>query len=412
MNEMMLETKAYGLEPRQALDDLQSAFAAYRDANDTRLAELETRGSADVVTLDKLNRLDAALDKTQRRLDELTLKARRPELSGETSRGGAGLEHKAAFDAYMREGRDDGLKALEMKALSIGSNPDGGFLVPAETESGILMRLANVSPIRAIAGNRQVSGSVFKKPYSLTGPQAGWVGETAARPQTSSQTLAELTFPTMELYAMPSATSALLDDAAVDVDAWIAEEIEMVFAEQEGTAFVNGDGINKPTGFLSVPRVADASWAWGSLGTLNTGVAGNFAATNPGDKLIDLIYSLRAGYRQNARFVMNRRTQAAVRKMKDADGNYIWQPPASAGAPATLINFPVTEAEAMPDIAANAAAIAFGDFQRGYLVVDRQGVRILRDPYSAKPYVLFYTTKRVGGGVQDFAAIKLLVFAV
>ncbi|MFN7168051.1 MAG: phage major capsid protein, partial [Pannonibacter sp.] len=162
----------------------------------------------------------------------------------------------------------------------------------------------------------------------------------------------------------------------------------------------------------SVPRVADASWAWGSLGTLNTGVAGNFAATHPGDKLIDLISSLRAGYRQNARFVMNRRTQAAVRKMKDADGNYIWQPPARAGAPATLINFPVTEAEAMPDIAANAAAIAFGDFQRGYLVVDRQGVRILRDPYSAKPYVLFYTTKRVGGGVQDFAAIKLLVFAV
>jgi HK97 family phage major capsid protein len=216
----------------------------------------------------------------------------------------------------------------------------------------------------------------------------------------------------MELYAMPAATQTLLDDAIVNVDQWIAEEVESAFAEQEGAAFVNGDGTDKPKGFLAYPSVADASWAWGNIGVLNTGVAGAFAASNPSDVLVDLVYALKAGYRQNASFVMNRKTQAAVRKFKDSTGNYLWQPPASAGAPATLLGFPLVEAEDMPNIANNAVSIAFGDFRRGYLVVDRAGVRILRDPYSAKPYVLFYTTKRVGGGVQDFAAIKGLKFAV
>lgn len=211
---------------------------------------------------------------------------------------------------------------------------------------------------------------------------------------------------------MPAATSALLDDAAIDLDAWIAEEVETAFAEQEGAAFVSGDGVNKPTGFLSVPQVDEAAWSWGSIGTLSTGVAGDFAASAPADRLIDLIYTLKSGYRQNARFVMNRRTQGALRKLKDADGNYLWQTPAVAGGEATFMNFAVTETEDMPDIGADATPIAFGDFRRGYLVVDRVCVRLLRDPYSAKPYVLFYTTKRVGGGVQDFDAIKLLKFSV
>lgn len=409
------ETKA-GAAPsvsgEHPLNEMYAAFAAYREANEERLSDIERRGSADVLTLERLDRLDTALDATRRRLDELSLKSRRPELSHKSLEGNAQvLEHKSAFEGYMRSGREEGLRPLEVKAMSIGSDPDGGYLVPEETEAGILSRLAAVSPIRAIAGNRQVSSSVFKKPFAISGPQTGWVGETAARPQTAAPALAELTFPAMELYAMPAATASLLEDAAVNVDEWLAEEVETAFAEQEGAAFVNGDGVNKPVGFLSVPRLADNAWAWGSLGTLNTGVNAAFAATNPADKLIDLVYALKSGYRQNGRFVMNRRTQAAVRKMKDGEGNYLWQPPVSSDAPATLLNFPVSEAEAMPDIATGAAAIAFGDFRRGYLVVDRTGVRILRDPYSAKPYVLFYTTKRVGGGVQDFAAIKLLVFS-
>jgi HK97 family phage major capsid protein len=236
------------------------------------------------------------------------------------------------------------------------------------------------------------------------------VAETAARPQTSSPTLDELSFPTAELYAMPAATAALLDDAVVDIDQWIASEVEAAFAEQEGAAFVNGDGANKPRGFLDYTQVADTAWAWGKVGYLLTGVSGALPASDPSDVLIDTVYALKAGYRQNASWVMNRKTQAAIRKLKDADGNYLWQPPATPGGRAMLMGFPLVEAEDMPDIAADATPIAFGDFGRGYLVVDRTGVRVLRDPYSAKPYVLFYTTKRVGGGIQDFEAIKLLKF--
>ena len=221
-----------------------------------------------------------------------------------------------------------------------------------------------------------------------------------------------MSFPAMELYAMPAATQTLLDDAIVNIDEWIAGEVETAFAEQEGAAFVSGDGVNKPKGFLASDTVDNAAWTWGKLGFVGTGAAGAFPSADPSDKLIELIYALKSGYRQNAAFVMNRKTQSVIRTFKDAQGQYLWQPPAAAGQPATLMGFAVVEAETMPNIGAGALGLAFGDFRRGYLVVDRAGVRVLRDPYSAKPYVLFYTTKRVGGGVQDFDAIKLLKFAV
>ncbi len=197
----------------------------------------------------------------------------------------------------------------------------------------------------------------------------------------------------------------------VNIDEWIAAEVEQAFAEQEGAAFVAGDGTNKPKGFLAYTTIANASWEWAKLGYIATGAAGAFPASNPSDVLVDLIYALKAGYRQNGVFVMNRKTQATVRKFKDTTGAYLWQPPAVAGGRASLMTFAVIEAEDVPDVAANSYSVAFGDFRRGYLIVDRQGVRVLRDPFSAKPYVLFYTTKRVGGGVQDFDAIKLLKFA-
>jgi HK97 family phage major capsid protein len=238
----------------------------------------------------------------------------------------------------------------------------------------------------------------------------GWVGETAARPQTAAPTLAELQFPTMELYAMPAATQTLLEDSVVDLDEWISSEVEVAFAEQEGAAFIEGDGLNKPRGFLDYAQVEDGNWAWEKIGYKLTGKANALPDNDPSDVLIDTIYALKAGYRQNANWVMNRKTQASIRKLKDADGNYLWQPPAAPGQRAMLMGFPLVEAEEMPDGGADTTPIAFGDFGRGYLVVDRTGVRVLRDPYSAKPYVLFYTTKRVGGGVQDFDAIKLLKY--
>ncbi len=211
---------------------------------------------------------------------------------------------------------------------------------------------------------------------------------------------------------MPSATQSLLDDSAVNIDEWLAEEIRIAFAEQEGSAFVVGDGANQPKGFLDYTKVANGSWSHGNVGYIATGVDGGFDASNPSDNLIDLIYAAKSGYRGNGWWVMNRATQAEIRKIKDADGNYIWQPGERAGAEPTLMNFRIAESEDMPDIGSDSFSICFGDFQRGYLIVDRVGLRVLRDPYSAKPYVLFYTTKRVGGGIQDFDALKLLKFGV
>jgi HK97 family phage major capsid protein len=405
-----LESKSTDLN--SAFEEFLRTFDQFKASNEERVAELE-RKKTDVVSDDKVERISAALDQHKRVLDEIVLKNRRPALGREERlRLPAEIEHSKAFDAYVRHGEASGLKRLESKALSVGSDADGGYLVPDETEREIGRRLAQVSPIRAIAGARQVSGTVYRKPFLITGAATGWVGETAARPQTDSPTLAELAFPTMELYAMPAATQTLLDDAAVNIDDWIAAEVDTAFAEQEGSAFVAGDGTNKPKGFLAYTKVAEASWQWSKLGYIATGAAGAFASTNPSDALLDLVYAVKSGYRQNATFVMNRRTQSAVRKLKDANGQYLWQPPATAGGTASLMGFPLAEAEDMPDVAADAFAIAFGDFRRGYLVVDRMGVRVLRDPYSAKPYVLFYVTKRVGGGVQDFDAIKLLKFAV
>lgn len=391
--------------------DLNRAFSVFRETNDERLAQIEARMSVDVVTEDKLARIDRALDETKSRLDRLALDLARPRLSGANQEDDEAREHKSAFVHYMRSGEAAGLKALEAKAMSRTSGPDGGYLVPGPAEREIIRRLARLSPIRAIATVREISAQSLRRAYSLSGPAAGWVAEADPRPQTANQQIADMNFPAMELYAMPAATQTLLDDAAVDIEQWVADEVQVVFAEQEGAAFVNGDGVNKPKGFLTYTTVADASWSWNNIGYVPTGAAGAFAATNPSDALFNLIYALRAGYRQNARFVMGRRAQSLVRQFKLTTGDYIWAPPVNADGAATLMNFPISEAEDMPDPAANSLSIAFGDFERGYLVVDRIGVRVLRDPYSAKPYVLFYTTKRVGGGVQNFEAIKLLKFA-
>ncbi|MGU3666414.1 phage major capsid protein [Methylobacterium sp. A49B] len=410
-----LENKASGPEGgtvRSALDELATAFAAFKETNDARLGRIEGRLGTDALTEEKLARIDAALDAARTRLDRITLERARPPLGqAGTREDAAAHEHKAAFDLYVRAGESAGLKRLEAKALSAGSGPDGGYLVPDTIERTVLARLGQISPIRSIASVQQISGAQYKRAVSVGAPVTGWAAETAPRPETTAPALSEIALPAMELYAMPAATQTLLDDAAVDLDAWLSAEVETAFAEQEGVAFVSGNGASRPRGFLTYDTVANAAWVPGKLGVVATGTAGAFPSANPGDVLFDLIYGLRAAYRQNAGFVMNRRTQSAIRKFKDAEGNYLWQPPLAADRSATLVGFPVTEAEAMPDPGKDSLSVAFGDFRRGYVVVDRTGMRVLRDPYSAKPYVLFYTTKRVGGGVQDFDAIKLLKFS-
>jgi len=393
----------------ECFDEFMEAFEAFRETNDERLTQVESQMGEDVVTVEKMNRINKALDKQKSMMDTLILKNKRPAF-GRSTASIADMEHKQAFNAYVRAGNENSLRRFEQKALSYSSDADGGFLVPEETATEIGRRLALGSPIRSIAAVQTVSSSVFNKPFAITGPATGWAAETELRTETATPVLSELKFPTMELYAMPAATSQFLDDAAVDIDAWIASEVEQAFAEQESAAFINGDGVNQPHGFLNHPTVAEDSWSWGNLGYIATGEAGAFASSDASDVLMDTIYALKAGHRQNAHWVMNRKTQAEIRKLKDADGNYLWQAPVAPGEQASLLGFGVVEAEDMPDIVADATAVAFGDFSRGYLVIDRAGIRVLRDPYSAKPYVLFYTTKRVGGGVQDFDAIKLIKF--
>lgn len=414
----MKETKTVSGTPetRAAMHEVMAAFEAFKGANDARLAELEKKASADTLLEEKVARIDAAVGSAQARLDRALSDARRPVLGDGVapSAGFAatsplkGEETKSAFAAYMTGGSTLG---LELKAGLSSGPSSGGYVVPPETERAIERRLMAGSPMREIATVRTVGSGVFRKPVSTAGVEAGWVAETAARPETDPATLALLEFPSADLYACPAATQSLLDDALVDLDEWLAAEVEDAFSAQETEAFVNGDGVNKPRGFLDYDLVEDGDQEWGEIGYVASGAAGAFPASNPTDRLIDLVYAPKALYRPNARFVMNRRTVSTVRKFKDGDGNYIWQPAQRPGDTASLLGYPVTEIETMPDIGADAAAIAFGDFQRGYLIVDRAGVRVLRDPYSAKPYVLFYTTKRVGGGVQNFDAIKVMKFA-
>ncbi len=322
--------------------------------------------------------------------------------------------HKKAFSAYLRSGDDDGLRGLQIeeKALSTAVAADGGYLVDPVTADTIAGVLRNASSIRAIANVVQVEATAFDVLVDHTDIGAGWASETVATVETGTPLVDRISIPLHELSALPKASQRLLDDSAFNVEDWLATRIADKFARSEGMAFISGDGIDKPTGFLNYAAVADNLWAWGGLGYVATGAAGDFNLTNQADAIVDLVYALGARYRANATFVMNSKTAGAVRKMKDVDGRFLWSDGLAASEPARLMGYPVLIAEDMPDIALDATAIAFGDFGAGYTVAERPDLRILRDPFSAKPHVLFYATKRVGGDVSDFAAIKLLKFSL
>jgi HK97 family phage major capsid protein len=395
-------------------DELNRLLHDMRAENDLRLAELERKAVTDPIREEKIERMDRAIDHCLSRIGAVEAKAQRPALAiGEGSKGLSplALEHKGAFEAYLRSGEAQALQRLEMKSQHAITAPDGGYLLPPHVEEGVNARIAGFSPIRAIAQVVTIAGTGLKKAIAPIGAEAGWSADTMPSNVPGANAFQNIDFPTGELYAQPAATQTMLDDAAMDIEGWIGDEIERAFAASESAAFINGNGANKPKGLLTYPTIDQANWSWGNLGFVSTGAAGAFPAANPSDVLVELVHSLKSVYRANAAFVMNRKTQSAIRSFKDANGQYLWQAPSIAGARATLMNFPIYEAEDMPNIATNSLSIAFGDFERGYVVVDRLGIRTLRDPFSAKPYVLFYTTKRVGGGIQDFDAIKLLKFA-
>ena len=319
--------------------------------------------------------------------------------------------HQKAFAAYLRTGEDDGLRGLELEGKALGTSvaADGGYLVDPQTSDTIKGTLSTTASLRAIANVVSVDATSYDVLVDHTEMGAGWASEAAASVETDTPQIDRISIPLHELSALPKASQRLLDDSAFDIEGWLAGRIADKFARSEAAAFVGGDGIDKPTGLMSYSAVQDAAWTWGSLGYVATGADG---AITDGDPIIDLVYALGAEYRANGTFVMNSKTAGTIRKLKDADGRFLWSDGLSAGEPARLLGYPVLIAEDMPDIASDANAIAFGDFGAGYTVAERPDLRVLRDPFSAKPHVLFYATKRVGGAVSDFAAIKLLKFAV
>ena len=320
------------------------------------------------------------------------------------------IPHQKAFNAYLRGGDDDGLRGLviEEKGLTVAS--DGGFLAAPRVAEAVQSVLRSGASLRKLANVVAVESSAYEVLVDKGDMGAGWASE-ADSTETATGGIERISIPVHELSAMPKASQRLLDDAAFDVEAWLAERIADKFARSEAAAFVIGDGVAKPRGILSYPVAANDAATDGQIGIVTSGALGDFNPEAPADALIDLIYALGAEYRSNASFVMNSKTAARIRKMKDADGRFLWTDALSAGQAPQLLGYPVMISEDMPDIEMESLSIAFGDFRAAYTIVERPDLRVLRDPFSAKPHVLFYATKRVGGGVTDFRAVKLLQFA-
>ncbi len=360
---------------------------------------------ASFVGADDIAELRAGMADLKAKLDAGTIAAARAPLSG-----AAAPETKQFVDRYLRHGNAAG---IEVKAIDGSADSTGGYAVPQEIDTQIAATLKSISPIRGIANVVTVGSAGYRKLVTSGGTTSGWAAEDAARAETGTPVFNEVAPPMGDLFANPAATQAMLDDAAFDLEAWLAGEIAMEFARAEGAAFVNGDGVNKPKGFLQSPKsdAEDGTRPFGTLQYLPTGVDGAFPASEPEDLLVDLVQSLRAPYRQGAVFVMNAATLATIRKMKTAEGQFLWSPGLVAGQPDTLLGYPVVEAEDMPDVGSGTTPIAFGNFNAGYLIAERGETAILRDPFSHKPFVHFYATRRIGGTVANSEAIKLIRFS-
>lgn len=401
----ILAVRAEGAAPTTAevkalVENVQTAFAQFKAEHMRQLEEVKAgRSGADQEA--KLEKINGALDTLQKEVEDAHTKI----AAGQMGAPGAGLrdkEYTDSFNAHMRKG--------DVQAnMNKGVAEEGGYLTPVEWDRTITDKLRDESPMRQLAQVQVTSKSGWSKLFNMGGTGAGWVGETDARPETATPVLATLGFGHGEIYANPAATQQILDDAEINIEAWLASEVQAEFAEQEGPAFISGDGVKKPAGILTyVTGGANAAkHPFGAIKAVNSGAAADISS----DATLDLIYGLPKKYRQGAQFLTNNLTIAKLRKLKDGDGNYLWQPSAQAGQPATFHGYGLAEDENMPDVAANALPILFGDFKRGYLIIDRMGVRVLRDPYTKKPYVLFYTTKRVGGGVQNPECLRALKVA-
>jgi HK97 family phage major capsid protein len=391
--------------------DLTTTFETYKNtvetfikSNNARLKDLETKGHTDPLITEKVEKLNQAVDGLETQLTRLkSTMTQTDDLGTLSTLSMAQKDHLSAFRSYVQKGMESDL-VIHQKALSVGSDPDGGYIAPEVLSSRIIERLKSHNPLRQLATTITTQSDRVDMLVDKDKLASGWVAETDARAVTDTPKFGKLQLTTHEQYAEPHITQKLLDDAVIDVDQWLVQKIADQMANVEHTAFLTGDGANKPKGLLAY----DAGTDWGKVEQLKTGEAGKL---EDADVLLDAIYSFQSGYRENLSWLMSRQTLGLLRKLKDENNQYLWQPSLIQGQPATLLGMPVHTSDHMPDAADNSLSIAVADFKKAYTIVDRHGLRVLRDPFTAKPYVKFYATKRVGGGVTDFNALKLIKFS-
>lgn len=388
------------------VNTLGNAWENFKQVNDARLREVERKGNSDPLYMEQLSRISNVLDNQKSRMNQLETAALRPEKEmAYESKSENRSEYTKAFNSYLRKGATSQLEGIEMKALSVGSGTDGGFLVTPKLSETIHKIVFESSPMRQICGIEQISTESLDIIVDNGSMGAGWTTETGVVNETTSAQIFKESILTFEMYAQPKATQRLIDDSAIDIEAWIAEKVGDIFSRTENTAFIAGNGTTQPKGILTYA----AGTNWGQIQQVNSGTSAALTVNG----LINLYYSLADEYARNSTFLMNRATVQAVRLLKDAtSGQYLWQPSLAAGSPDTLMGLPVMQASDMPVPAANSLSVAVGDFKRAYKIVDRIGIRVLRDQFTEKPFVKYYTTKRVGGEVVDTNAIKLLRLAV
>lgn len=388
-------------ETKDAIFALNNAFDTFKAEHKQQLEDAK-KGINDALQVIKVDKINADISELQKAVDDLNIRHVAAQMNG-AGTGVKDAEYTDAFKAHMKRGDISA-------SMNKGTAAEGGYLAPVEWDRTITDRLTQVSPIRRLAQVQTISGAGFSKLFNMGGTTSGWVGEADARPNTNTATFSKLDYTPCEIYANPAATQQILDDAEINLEAWLAAGVQLEFAKQEGMAFLNGTAATKkPDGLLTyiTGNANAAKHPFGAIEVVNSGDA----AFVTSDSIIDIIYKLPSEFTGNATFIMNRNTLGTIRKLKDGQGNYLWQPSFIAGEPSTLAGYPTVEVPGMPDIAANSTPIMFGDFRQGYLIIDRIGIRVLRDPYTNKPFVSFYTTKRVGGGLLNPEPLRALKVA-
>ncbi len=397
-------------EVKKQTEALTKSFEEFKNVNDERISKVESGVSASDLEA-QTKKYDVEFSKIEEKLEGAIVALNRSKAEKEVSTGEAEKEAKELSQKLYRKGeltgeeskRFEELNGAEYKLLSSQNDNEGGYTVRPEVSNRIQKRMYETSTLRALADSITIGSDSFEELYDNDEADAGWVGETQERTESRTNKLNMIRIPVHEMYSEPKATQKLLDDAFFDIESWHQGKVSEKFSRSEATAFIRGNGILQPKGILSY----SAGDGFDKLEQVS--LAGSTIVSND---LISLQDSLFEEFQANASFLMKRATRSAVRKLKDADGRYLFSIDKLAGinggAPFMLLGKAIHLANDMDDIATGKLPIAYGDFRAGYKVVDRMGIRVIRDSITQKGFVKFYTTKRVGGGVQQFQAIKLL----